>query len=116
MTAAEVLEGIKRNTQALLGEDRDLGYITESLLADMEQNGVEVSLESAFGGESEQAYYGCRIVDAIKWVAFQTSSGSVLRGRCEHVVTWLEKPVEIVRSGSCEDGKERYAIRKLRPA
>ena len=42
MTAAEVLEGIKRNTQALLGEDRDLGYITETLLADMEQNGVEV--------------------------------------------------------------------------
>jgi len=100
MMYVEELEEIKRNTRALLGKDEELSYITETLLAEMEQTGVEISPDSPFGADHDRTYHSCRIVDAAQ------DPG-------EARIVWLEKPVEIDRAGYCPDGLERYAIRDL---
>ena len=108
----DVVERVRRNTRLLLGEESDVSYITETLLARMERNGVEVSSESTFGDGKEQTYIGNRIVDAVRYVAFTTDGGERRDGDGPLMV-WLEKPVEIVYSGRCGHGHDRYKIRKL---
>lgn len=108
-----MVERVRHNTRLLLGEESDVGYITVPLLARMERNGVGVSTEPTFGDGMEQTYYGCRIVDAVRYVAFVRNGGSEGLDRKEPRIVWLEKPVEIVNSGHCEHGHERYAIQKL---
>ena len=107
------VEKIKRNTRLLLGEESDVSYITEALLAAMERNGVDVSSESTFGGGKEKTWTGYRIVDAVRYVAFTMDDGSEEPADNETRTVWLEKPVEVVPSDHCEDGRERYVIRKL---
>ena len=110
---SEELNEIRRNTRALLGEDKDVSYITETLLADMERKDVEISPEPALGTDTDRTYYGYWIVDAVRYVAFHMAADSSDAGRRPSAVVWVEKPVAIVRSGECEDGFERYAVRKL---
>ena len=107
------VEKIKRNTRLLLGEESDVSYITEALLAAMERNGVEVSSESTFGGGNEKTWTGYRIVDAVRYVAFTMADGSEGPADNETRTVWLEKPVEVVPLDHCEDAHERYAIRRL---
>lgn len=113
MMHVEKLEEIKRNTRALLGKDEELSYITETLLAEMERTGVEISSDSPFGADHDRTYHSCRIVDAVCYVAFQVDGVDAAKDPGEARIVWLEKPVQIDRAGYCPDGQERYAIRDL---
>jgi hypothetical protein len=90
-----------------------LSYITETLLAEMEQTGVEVSSGSPFGADDDRTYHSCRIVDAVCYVAFQVDGVDAAKSPGKARIVWLEKPVQIDRAGYCPDGQERYAIRDL---
>ncbi len=114
------IERIRRDTRALLGEDADVSYINEELLSDMAQNGEEVTVETGPEELAPEAvrgrmFFGNRIVDATRYVAFYRGSGGSEEQGCKGAtVIWLQKPVAISREGSCDQGYEWYAIARER--
>jgi hypothetical protein len=103
---------IRWSTRALLGEYEDLSYITDTWLAELERSGVEVSAESSSRTDDDHTLYGCRLVDAVKYVAFEMKGSDEGQSGGETRIAWLEKPVEIVGVERPVDGPPVYAVRR----
>lgn len=106
------IEWIRWNTRALLGENEDLSYITEAWLAKLERNGVEVSAAWPFRADRELTFYGSRLVDAVKYVAFEEEGPDAEEEAGETQIVWVEKPVEIVCVDRPAGSVPRYAVRQ----